>query len=38
MAKRHEHLVLVENINHTVCNVVFECLVLNVVVGLLDSQ
>jgi hypothetical protein len=31
MAKKYEHLVvLVEDIDHTVHNVVFECLVLNV--------
>ncbi len=31
MAKRDEHPVtLVEDIDHIVCNVVFECLVLNV--------
>jgi hypothetical protein len=31
MAKRDEHpVLLMENIDHIVCNVVFECLVLNV--------
>jgi hypothetical protein len=31
MAKRNEHLVLlVEDIDHIICNVVFECLVVNV--------
>jgi len=31
MAKRNEHpVLLVEDIDHIICNVVFECLVVNV--------
>jgi hypothetical protein len=39
MAKGDEHLVLlVEDIDHTICNVVFECLVLNVYSNLSTSS